>query len=189
MLYTRKGDNGTTKLFDCPQGIRICKSEYVFEVLGMLDELNSAIGYARVLAGEQKFFLSIKNKKVSYQDILFIFQQNLFCVQAEVGGSKIYIKKEYVLFLEEVIYEIETLIPPINSFIIPGEGALGAYLDITRTMARRAERGLIVLRDKKEKLVGGVSIEYINRLSSALYALARFANYQNGCIEKKPDYK
>ncbi len=189
MLYTRKGDKGTTKLFDCPSGTRVAKSAFVFEVLGMLDELNSSLGYIRALADKEGLFVSIKNKKISYGDILFAFQQNLFCIQAEVGGSKMHAKKEHVLYLEEVIYEVETLLPPVVSFIVPGGGQVGAYLDVARTIARRTERGLVTIRDKKERVVNDLSIEYLNRLSSALYALARFANYQTGYIEKKPDYK
>ena len=79
--------------------------------------------------------------------------------------------------------------PPIKSFIIPGGGETGAYLDIVRTITRRAERHLILLRDKKERIISSDSITYLNRLSSALYALARFANYQGGFSEKKPEYK
>ncbi len=189
MLYTRNGDKGTTKLFDCPQGTRLSKSDFVFEVLGMLDELNTSMGYARALAEKNGASASMKGQKVSYADILLIFQQNLFCIQAEVGGSDMHAKKEHILFLEEVIYEIETLLPPVTSFVVPGGEILGAYLDVARTIARRAERGLVVLREKKERVVNDLSLEYLNRLSSALYAMARFANYQHGCIEKKPDYK
>jgi deoxyhypusine synthase len=75
------------------------------------------------------------------------------------------------------------------TIVVPGGEALGAYLDVARTVARRAERGVVALRDKKEKEVNDLSLEYLNRLSSALYAMARFANYQYGCIEKKPNYQ
>lgn len=189
MLYTRQGDKGTTKLFDCPQGTRLCKSAFVFEVLGLLDELNTSLGYARVLAEKSGAYLGMRLGQMFYADILLIFQQNLFCIQAEIGGSDMHAKKEHVLFLEEVIYEIETLLPPVTSFVIPGGEALGAYLDVARTIARKAERGLVILRDNKERPVNDLSLEYMNRLSSALYAMARFANYQEGCIEKKPNYQ
>jgi ATP:cob(I)alamin adenosyltransferase len=66
---------------------------------------------------------------------------------------------------------------------------VGAYLDVTRTIARRAERECVMLRDKKEGNINPISLEFLNRLSSALYALARFANYQEGYTEKKPEYK
>lgn len=189
MLYTRKGDRGTTKLFDCPQGTRLSKSEFIFEVLGLLDELNTSIGYARALAEKSEATVAMKEQKVSYADILLVFQQNLFCIQAEVGGSDMHAKKEHILFLEKVIYEIETLLPPVHSFVIPGGELVGAYLDVVRTIGRRAERGLVALRDKKERVVNELSLEYLNRLSSVLYAMARFANYQSGCIEKSPNYQ
>lgn len=189
MLYTGKGDKGTTKLFDCPQGKRVSKSDFVFEVLGTLDELNSSIGYAKVLSKRSRVILSMGLHKVSYEEILEIFQQNLFCIQAELGGSDIHVTEDHVLYLEKIIHKIETLLPPIKSFIVSGGGETGAYLDVVRTIARRAERQLVLLRDKKERTIGNESITFMNRLSSVLYALARFANYQEGYSEKKPEYK
>lgn len=189
MLYTRKGDSGTTKLFDCPQGKRVSKSDYVFEVLGTLDELNSSIGYIKVLSKKSNITLSIGKQKVTYENILEKIQQTLFCIQAELGGSKISVTKDQTLYLEKIISEIESVLPPITSFIIAGGGEIGAYLDIVRTIARRTERQLVLLREKKERSISDESITFMNRLSSILYALARFANYQEGYSEKKPEYK
>jgi cob(I)alamin adenosyltransferase len=189
MLYTRKGDNGTTKLFDCPQGKRVSKSDFIFEVLGTLDELNSSLGYAKVLSRKSNDTLLFETKKVSYAEILEALQQSLFCIQAEIGGSDIHVNENHTLYLEKVIYEVETLLPPITSFIVPGGGETGAYLDIVRTITRRTERQLVQLQNKKERLINDESIIFINRLSSALYALARFANYQEGYSERKPDYR
>lgn len=189
MLYTGKGDNGTTKLFDCPQGKRVSKSDFVFEVLGTFDELNSSLGYTKVLSKKSNDMLSMETRKVSYEEILEVLQQSLFCIQAELGGSDIHVTKDHILYLEKVIYAVETLLPPIKSFIIPGGGETGAYLDIVRTIARRAERQLILLRHKQERIISDKSIIFINRLSSVLYALARFANYQEGYSEGKPNYK
>ena len=188
MLYTKKGDNGTTKLFDCPQGKRISKSDFVFEVLGTIDELNSSLGYAKVLSKKSKDMLFFETQKVSYEKILETLQQNLFCVQAELGGSDIHLRKNHIIYLEKVIYEITTLLPPIKSFIIAGGGETGAYLDIVRSVARRAERQVVKLKDGKERIVSDESIIFLNRLSSVLYALARFANYQEGYFERKPEY-
>lgn len=189
MLYTRKGDNGTTKLFDCPQGVRVSKSSFIFEALGLVDELNSSVGYAKVLARNADLKLLMNTGKVSYEQLLSMFQQVLFCIQAELGGSDIHPTNEHILFLEEVIYDVDTIIPPITSFIIPGGGDVGAYLDIVRTLARKVERVLVSIRDRGERMVCDESITYLNRLSSALYALARFSNYQAGYIEQKPMYR
>lgn len=189
MLYTRKGDHGTTKLFNCAQGERLSKSDFVFEVLGLLDELNCVIGYAKVLSRKSNNVLSVKGENISYDKILEILQQNLFCIQAEIGGSDIHLTKDHVLYLEEIISEVEKVLPPINSFVVYGGGESSAYLDIARAVARRVERQMVLLKEQKSRLVGEESLIFLNRLSSVLYALARFANYQEGYVENNPNYK
>ena len=189
MLYTGKGDNGTTKLFDCPQGVRLSKSDFIFEALGNLDELNCNIGYAKALSIKSKDTLYINGNKIPYAEILEKIQQILFCIQAELGGSDMRAKNENVKYLENVIYEVETVLPPIKSFIVPGGGETGAYLDVCRTNARKTERCLILILEKKKRNISSESLVFLNRLSSALYALARFANYQEGYVEQKPNYQ
>ncbi len=188
MLYTRKGDTGTTKLFDCPKGTRLKKNGLIFEALGTLDELNSSLGFAKVLTRKAYDSLFIKGRRTKYEEVLEKFQHILFTLQAELGGSPIHAKKEHTLFLEDIIYEIETVIPPINSFVLPGGGEAGAYLDVCRTLARRAERLMTSVQEKEERKIHEESIQFVNRLSSALYALARHANYQEGHTFTKPDY-
>ena len=189
MLYTGKGDNGTTKLFDCPSGVRLRKSDFIFEALGNLDELNCNIGYAKALSVKSKDTLSIDGQKFSYTEILEKIQQNIFCIQAEVGGADIHPTKNQVTYLEKILYEIETLLPPIKSFIVPGGGETGAYLDVCRTNARKTERCLVLILKKKTRIISSESLVFLNRLSSTLYALARFANYQEGYVEQKPNYQ
>lgn len=186
MLYTRKGDNGTTKLFNSKPGERLTKGAFIFEVLGGVDELNSSIGFAKALAKNINF--SLENI-FTYEDFLEEIQENLFSLQAELASETFYLKEKHVLFLEERIAEIEKFLPEINSFIIPGGTELGAYLDVLRATARRVERSLVVLSDREEKEINPISFQYINRLSSVLYALARYANHKKGIIYKKPNYK
>lgn len=188
MLYTRKGDKGTSKLFDCKEGERIGKDAFVFEVLGSLDELNSSLGFARALSHKESVYIHIENKKNSFESILESFQNILFSIQAEIGGSDIHPKEEHIVFLENVIYEIELLIPPVKSFVVSGGSLSGAYLDVARTIARRTERHVIMLRNKKERIVSDTSVVFLNRLSSALYAMARLANYALGHTETGPKY-
>jgi ATP:cob(I)alamin adenosyltransferase len=189
MLYTGKGDKGTTKLFDSPHGVRLSKSDLIFEALGTLDELNSSIGYAKVLSKKLNDTFNFETKKVSYEEILEKLQQNLFCIQAELAGSETSLTKEHITFIEQVIHEIESVLPPITTFKIAGGGEVGAYLDVTRTVARRAERLVISVREKEGHKVSDLSIQFLNRLSSILYALARFANFQEGYRESNPNYK
>lgn len=188
MLYTKKGDTGTSKLFNCKEGERIGKDAFVFEVLGSLDELNSSLGFAKALSHTEPVYIHIENKKKSFEIILESLQNILFLIQAEIGGSDMHPKEEHVLFLENVIYEIELLIPPVKSFVISGGSLPGSYLDVARTVARRAERQVIILRNKKERAVSESTIVFLNRLSSALYAMARLANYALGHTEKGPKY-
>lgn len=188
-LYTKKGDTGTTKLFDCPPGTRIKKSEKIFEVLGTVDELNSQIGYAKALCKKEDLTLPSVKAKIPYTEILEKVQEHLFIIQAMLAGAKINIKPEHINYLENIIYEVETLIPPITSFVLPGGALAGSYLDVLRTVTRRVERGLVVLRDSKGKEIDEHPLAYTNRLSSLFYALARMANYQSGYTEKAPNYK
>ncbi len=186
MLYTRKGDQGTTKLFHTEQGVRVTKGSLLFEALGTVDELNSSIGFSKALSISNVEF---KLEKESYKDILEKIQQNLFSLQAELGGKLFYLKEEHVEFLENKIAKVEEYLPPIKSFIVPGGTLLGAHLDVCRTVARRAERLMVKLADAKEKEINPFSLKFINRLSSILYALARYANFKEGQIEANPNYK
>ncbi len=189
MLYTRKGDTGTTKLFDCPQGVRLSKSAAVFTALGTLDELNCALGFAKALAKKSRDMLGIFGRRTAYHAIIERLQDILFVVQAELGGSAMHPGKADIQFAELIVHEVETLLPPVNSFIIPGGGETGAYLDVCRTIARRAERTVLIAVEKEQRPVSAETLQFLNRLSSVLYALARFANYQEGYSERRPAYE
>lgn len=182
MLYTRKGDKGTTKTFGCDQ--RISKSSIIAEALGTLDEANSFLGIVKVLANKKK----IKIGKVSFGQIVHECQNNLFIIQAEVAGAKKTISKDKVKEIENIVDTIEKTLPPIKSFFISGGTKLTASFDFARTLARRAERRVVAVHDEKFVKVGSHSLAYLNRLSSLLYALARLTNHKSGITEDKPHY-
>jgi len=146
------------------------------------------MGYAKVLSKKAGDTLGIDAVRTTYEEIIETLQQHLFCIQAEIGGADKHITDTHIQFLEKVIHEVDTLLPPIRSFIVSGGGESGAYLDIARAQARRAERHLVTLQQKNLQGINSESIVYMNRLSSVLYALARFANYQEGYNETKPHY-
>lgn len=189
MLYTKKGDSGTTKLWDSDNGLRISKGELVFEALGTVDELNSALGYAKVLCRKNNKSILIKGEKVTYEYLIEKIQLILFSVQAELGGAQIHTKEDHVKYLEDVLFEVETILPPLHSFVVYGGGEVGAYLDLVRAIARRSERLVVAVAEEGNRVVSSETIKFLNRLSSALYGLARYANYEEGYVEKKPDYK
>jgi len=181
MLYTRKGDDGKTKTFGCNQ--RISKSSAIAEALGALDETNSYLGLVKT---KSKFKIGSQFLK----EIVHKTQENLFIIQAELAGAQgKTIDEEKVKNIEKTINSIEKKLPPIKSFFIPGATELGAMFDIARTISRRAERRVVVVANEKTVKLGEFSLTYLNRLSSLLYALARFSNYKLGGKEKAPNYK
>src|SRR3989344_3669687 len=185
MLYTRKGDTGTTKTFGCNQ--RISKSSAVAEALGALDETNSFVGLVRAKCSDKNFQFSINN--FQFKDILLNVQQNLFIIQAELAGAEgKTITEEKVKEVEMIVDTAEKEMPPIKSFFIPGATELGAMFDVARTVARRAERRVTAVIDSGDRKIGVHSQAYLNRLSSLLYALARLSNHKSGINEVPPSY-
>ncbi|MBI5078148.1 MAG: cob(I)yrinic acid a,c-diamide adenosyltransferase [Candidatus Yonathbacteria bacterium] len=176
MLYTGKGDNGTTKTFGCGQ--RMSKSSAIAEALGALDEVNSFLGVVKV-----------NPRATEIVETIAIVQQNLFIVQAEVAGADKRIAEKKVREVEAVINAVEAELPPIKSFFVSGGTELAAMLDFARTLARRAERRVVGVAEERKTTVGKETLAYLNRLSSLLYVLARHANYKSGITEEPPTYQ
>lgn len=185
MLYTRKGDGGTTKTFGCDQ--RISKSSAVAEALGALDEANSFLGFARAKTKGMSF--KTESGRKEYAELILEIQQNLFIVQAEVAGSTLYIAEDKVKAVEKIVDDIEKVLPPIKSFFISGATEIGGMFDFARTLARRAERRVIAAKEESKIEVHAQTLAYLNRLSSLLYALARIASFEAGQEEIKPTYQ
>jgi len=79
-------------------------------------------------------------------------------------------------------------LPPITSFTISGGSLLSAELDFGRTLARRCERRIVAVVEEGNRKVGVVTISYLNRLSSVLFAMSRYANYLLSIPEEHPNY-
>ncbi|MFA6446341.1 MAG: cob(I)yrinic acid a,c-diamide adenosyltransferase [Candidatus Paceibacterota bacterium] len=183
MLYTRKGDAGTTKTFGCDQ--RFSKSSSIADALGTLDETNSFLGFAKLQGYKSGFMLGRK----TIGDIVNQAQENLFIVQAEVAGAPKKIDASKVKEIETMVDAIEKELPPIKTFFISGGTELGSLFDFARTLARRAERRVVGVHEEGLIKISKNTLAYMNRLSSLLYALARLANHRNGIAETAPDYK
>jgi len=188
MLYTRKGDGGTTKLFDSPSGVRVSKDDIIFEALGTLDEVNSSIGFAKALTRTESlpYTLTIQEKTITLKDLLELLQNNLFSIQAELAGFTPVINKTHIEYQEAIIAAVEEVIPEVKTFLIPGGDMVSAYLDVCRTVARRAERLMVKTSLQYPDRVSENLLQYLNRLSSVLYALARFVNHTQNMQEKPP---
>jgi cob(I)alamin adenosyltransferase len=183
-FFTGKGDGGSSKLFDSPKGIRVTKSAPIFECLGQLDELNSLVGWCKAACPDD-FVANRQKVKLILHDV----QNFLFTIQAEVAGAQKSVPLSSVESLGVLIKAIEDSVPPVTSFLVPGATELSARLDIARSVARRAERRLVMLQESGERDVSASSRAYANRLSSLLYALTRLANREAGATEERPAYK
>jgi cob(I)alamin adenosyltransferase len=184
LFFTGVGDDGKSSMGKK----KIPKSDSLFALLGALDELNSWIGFCSVCdRGKPQHHIDVEN-------ILSRLQETLFIAQAEIGsigfGSKhstVIITGYHVREIEKIILDIDNIVPPLKHFVLPGGTMLAASLDIARAIARRTER--IAVKFSKKKKLSPEFLQYINRLSSILFALARYANFVSGRKEKKPDYQ
>jgi len=180
MLYTRKGDDGKTGLFGCDQ--KISKSSSITEALGCLDEANSYLGICKILSKKE-----LNESKLNISSIVHRIQNNLFIVQAQVAGADKKINDEEVKYIEGVIFDIEKELPPIKSFLISGANEISASFDFARTLVRRAERRVVDVSEEGIALLDPRTLVFLNRLSSLLYAFARFYAKENG-VEDSPKY-
>lgn len=169
MLYTRKGDDGTTGAYGSNK--RFSKDSALVHALGSLDETNSLLGLCKIKCG--------------FSEIIEEIQQNLFIIQAEVAGAKKTISKEKIENVEKIINDMEKELPKINSFSLSGACEETALLDYARSVSRRAERDVVKIKD----LVGENTLAYLNRLSSLLYATARLSACKNDITESAPTYE
>lgn len=177
MLYTGKGDGGTTTAFGCDQA-RISKSSELPEALGALDELNAFLGFAKMRSAKEPHIMT------TLRDV----QEKLFIIQAEVAGADKKVGESVIKEVEKLVNDIEKEIPPLKGFSIAGGTELSALLDVARTLARRAERRVIAVKEMHLRELTPETMAYMNRLSSLLFALARLANHQAGVAEETPRY-
>ncbi len=182
-IYTKTGDKGETSLFG---GKRVSKSSLRIEAIGLVDELNSAIGVAIAEIQNSKF--KIQNYKSKVKSELENIQQDLFeigSLLANLGikNQEFRIKnlERRVNSFERTIDELTEKLPELRNFILPGGGRAGSLLHLARSVCRRAERRIVQLAKKES--VEPLILQYFNRLSDLLFTMARFVNYQ----EKKKE--
>ncbi|MEX0616822.1 MAG: cob(I)yrinic acid a,c-diamide adenosyltransferase [Candidatus Woykebacteria bacterium] len=168
-IYTRTGDRGETSLYG---GKRISKDHLRVETYGTIDELNAALGTAHSFITDTKI-----------RTIIEKIQNELFNIGAELSTptkvgkdtkQKFSIGKEKIQYLENVIDQLDEKLPLLRNFILPGGSNASSLLQLSRSIARRAERRLITLSRKEE--INENLLSYINRLSDFLFVLARYLN-------------
>lgn len=177
-IYTRSGDSGQASLFN---GERLYKDDAVFQALGDVDELNSALGIALSFLPSGPL-----------QEQLETIQSRLIDVGSAVAtplpsSSEAKLQRthfagaEHTAQLETWIDAMDEQLPPLKNFILPGGGRAAAALHHARSVCRRAERSVVVL--SRRQVVSGEVNMYINRLSDFLFTAARFMAKQEGVPE------
>lgn len=174
-IYTKRGDKGETSLGG---GQRVRKDTLRVQVYGTVDELNSQIGVALAVGLCER----LTSVLPSIQNELFDLGSDLcFLEEDKAKYAMPQIELRHVTRLEELIDEMTAELGPLKNFILPG-GSLGAaQLHVARTVCRRAEREATTLA--REEGVGEYVLNYLNRLSDALFVMARYENLQQGVAE------
>ncbi|MCL1907318.1 MAG: cob(I)yrinic acid a,c-diamide adenosyltransferase [Propionibacteriaceae bacterium] len=167
-IYTRTGDNGTTRLSNNQE---VSKSDLLLEAYGTVDEANSLVGLA----------LSDGDMGEKMGSVLRTIQNDLFDVGADLSTPlghepALRVKAKWIDQLEQWCDEFGEELPPLKSFVLPGGTSLAGLLNCARTVVRRAERE--GWRAHSLEPVNEVALTYLNRLSDLLFILARYANLQ-----------
>ena len=174
-IYTRTGDDGTTRLAD---GTVVSKDSPRVRAYGAVDELNSWIGV--VVAAEPVAEVGARLSVI--QNELFDLGADLATpVDADVEFPVPRITADRVAALEAAIDELNAVVGPLRDFVLPGGSVAAAWLHVARTVCRRAEREVVEL-GRAENL-GDEVTAYLNRLSDALFVMARFENHRRGVAE------
>ncbi len=176
-IYTRKGDSGQTALFG---GERVSKAAIRVEAYGTLDELNAALGACLVELGADRAGVPIAESLRAVQSDLFALGAELATPPGAVAGGAL-LDETRVQLLEDWIDALDSKLPPLTQFILPGGTAGGAALHAARTICRRAERRVVALGDTDQ--VRPLAVTYLNRLSDWLFVAARATNQSAGVTD------
>ena len=171
-VYTRTGDDGSTGLGG---GQRVAKNSARVTAYGTVDELSSHVGVA-VAVGVVE---ALERPLQTIQNDLFHLGSDLCILEEDKKRFQVpQIEERHVTFLEDLMDELSEELEPLANFILPGGCPAAAHLHVARTVCRRAERKLIDLA--AEEPMGSFTVPYINRLSDALFVMARYENRKRG---------
>ncbi|BCX13908.1 MAG: ATP--cob(I)alamin adenosyltransferase [Candidatus Dojkabacteria bacterium] len=185
-IYTKTGDDGKTSVV---KG-RISKASDTIELIGTLDEFNAFLGVVREILKENfKEFLK-------FDELLMCVQSSIFSIGAIVVGAELEINlNELTKKIEKSIDEMDSNLPTLKNFILPGGNKLGSRLHVCRAICRKAERRFVSytleldLLDEKlltptfKKNIPEIRA-YLNRLSDWLFVFARYVNFKTNFEEE-----
>ncbi|MGZ5279788.1 MAG: cob(I)yrinic acid a,c-diamide adenosyltransferase [Pseudobdellovibrionaceae bacterium] len=175
-IYTKSGDQGRTRLVD---GRECSKASLRVESYGSVDELNSTLGLVLHSLRESRnsTLSNLGNQIESIQNQLFTVGSHLACEKEETRKMLPAFEERWVQALEHAIDGMTSQLPELKDFILPGGSQSASLLHISRTVCRRAERGVVALienghhEDENHR-----ALRYLNRLSDHLFVAARYAN-------------
>ena len=171
-VYTRTGDDGTTGLGG---GQRVGKDTLRIEAYGSVDELNSQVGLAVALGVNETIGQALRQ----IQNELFHLGSDLCILEEDKARMPApRIEERHVVALEKLMDRLSEELTPLENFILPGGSPGAAALHVARTVCRRAERLVVAL--SREERVGAWTVRYLNRLSDALFVMARHENKRRG---------
>lgn len=181
-VYTRRGDQGQTSLAG---GQRVPKDSPRIEAYGSVDELNAFVGEARVTAVE---LAAVDARLTPLVAVLLRIQHELFnlgsilaTLPEDVHPRQARVTEADITRLESEIDTMNTDLPALRSFVLPGGSRLNADLHVCRTVCRRAERAVIAL--SRSETVPPETVRYLNRLGDALFVWSRWASHVTGAAE------
>ena len=174
-IYTRGGDDGSTALAG---GQRVPKESQRICAYGSVDELSSQIGVALALGLCSRLTAVLP----AIQNDLFNLGSDLAFLEEDKQKYDLpEIRADHVEKLEQLIDELNEAVGRLDNFILPGGTPGAAQLHVARTVCRRAEREVAAL--SREEKVGSFVVAYLNRLSDALFVMARYENKEQGQAE------
>lgn len=174
-IYTKTGDDGTTGLLGAR---RVPKDHIRIDAYGTVDELNAVLGGARALGVDH-----------GIDALLARVQNDLFAVGSALAdpdpSGKFFgaISDDHARWLEDQIDALESELEPLTKFILPGGTPAAAQVHLARTVCRRAERLVVHLGHQPGEKVAHAIVVYLNRLSDALFVVARAVNHRAGVAD------
>ncbi|TKB78800.1 MAG: cob(I)yrinic acid a,c-diamide adenosyltransferase [Nitrospira sp.] len=178
-VYTRTGDAGKTRLAG---GQQVWKDSLRVEAYGTIDELNASIGVVRVMntdvVDEYSAAAQLEDELRWVQNKLFDVGSILATAPGQTFKNMPRVSANDVTRLEKLIDRCQKDLEPLKEFILPGGGKVSGFLHQARTVCRRAERLCVAL--SKTEPVDLTIIKFVNRLSDALFVLARWVSKTQG---------
>lgn len=179
-IYTKKGDLGETSLVD---GSRVKKSFYQVGLYGEIDYLNCTIGLlinhlkksSHEELAEEVIFLQ------GLQSILFDLGAFVACPREKRSVFALKFESTVVSILEKHIDVMDSKLPELKNFILPGGHEVSCSAHICRTVCRRVERLMVEFLDGKND--EGEALKFLNRLSDYFFVLSRYGNIVFGYQE------